>query len=483
MYSYPNSALYGMTQLTKVTFAEGMRTVPGDAMLKCTTVTEVVLPESVTTISADAFYGCSALTTINLPDSITSIGNNAFYGCSSLEAINIPNELETIGYSVFKNCAKINSITLPDTLKTIGEKAFAGTKITEITIPVSVTSMYSYPNSALYGMLYLEKVTFSDGMKTVPSNALYGCEYLEEVVIYDCNTSLEAMQADAEANGYTLTVLPCGECQHENTEIRNTVAVTCLENGYTGDTYCTDCEQLITEGEVIAAAGSHDYKSETVKAATCEAEGEVKYTCSVCGDSYTEATEKDPANHTGDTEIRDAKEATCSAKGYTGDTYCKACNTKLASGSETAKTAHTEVVVKGSDAKCTAPGMTDGTECSVCGTVIKAQEEIPATGHTYGEWTVVKNPTATEEGVEERICTSCGEAEARTIEKLSYIVGDVNGDGRITAADARLALRIAAHIDTIEALGTSLVVCDITLDNKVTAADARIILRKAAGLE
>ena len=36
--------------------------------------------------------------------------------------------------------------------------------------------------------------------------------------------------------------------------------------------------------------------------------------------------------HTGETEIRDAKEATVSEEGYTGDTYCLACNTKIATG-------------------------------------------------------------------------------------------------------------------------------------------------------
>ena len=482
-YSY-GSALEGMQHLEKVTFAEGMRTVPEDALLSCSTVTEVILPESLTTISDEAFYGCTSLTTINLPDRITTIGQKAFYNCTSLENVELPEKLESLGMYSFMNCTKIDSVILPDALKTIGAKSFSGTKIAEIIIPANVTSMYRYSyGSALEGMQYLEKVTFADGMVAVPSNALYNCKYLEEVVIYDCNESLEEMKAAAEENDYTLTVLSCGECQHENTEIRNAVAVTCIENGYTGDTYCTDCDALITEGEIINAVGSHNYESETVKNATCSAEGEVKYTCSVCGDNYTESTEKDNNNHTGGTEIRDRKDASCTEKGYTGDTYCKGCNVKLESGHETEKTAHTESVVTGKNATCTETGLTDGTKCSVCGEILKAQEEIPAKGHSYGDWTVVKAATADEEGLEERYCTSCGEAETRTIDKISYIVGDINGDGRITAADARLALRIAAHIDTIENLGTTLVVCDITFDNKVTAADARIILRKAAGLE
>ena len=37
-------------------------------------------------------------------------------------------------------------------------------------------------------------------------------------------------------------------------------------------------------------------------------------------------------NHTGGTEVRNSVEATTSTEGYTGDTYCKGCDTKLADG-------------------------------------------------------------------------------------------------------------------------------------------------------
>ncbi len=75
-------------------------------------------------------------------------------------------------------------------------------------------------------------------------------------------------------------------------------------------------------------------------------------------------------------EVKDAKEATCTETGYTGDTVCKDCG---------------EVVTEG--------------------------KEIAAKGHTFGEWTVVKEATTEAEGLEERVC-ACGEKEERTIEKL-----------------------------------------------------------------
>lgn len=51
--------------------------------------------------------------------------------------------------------------------------------------------------------------------------------------------------------------------------------------------------------------------------------------CSVCNTAYGA---KDMTNHTGGTEVRDSVEATTSTEGYTGDTYCKGCDTKLADG-------------------------------------------------------------------------------------------------------------------------------------------------------
>ena len=48
--------------------------------------------------------------------------------------------------------------------------------------------------------------------------------------------------------------------------------------------------------------------------------------------------ELDKKNHTGETEIRDAKEATCGADGYTGDSYCKDCGEKTAIGTKIDKT-------------------------------------------------------------------------------------------------------------------------------------------------
>ena len=53
----------------------------------------------------------------------------------------------------------------------------------------------------------------------------------------------------------------CSECQqeygdlnpdnHKNTVIKEAKEPTCTDNGYTGDTYCTDCNKKISTGNII----------------------------------------------------------------------------------------------------------------------------------------------------------------------------------------------------------------------------------------
>lgn len=63
----------------------------------------------------------------------------------------------------------------------------------------------------------------------------------------------------------------------------------------------------------------------------------------------------------------------------------------------------------------------------------------------------------------------------------SFVQFDTDGNGKITAADARLALRASASLETLSFFAKS--AADIDVNGKITAADARQILRKAAGLE
>ena len=54
-----------------------------------------------------------------------------------------------------------------------------------------------------------------------------------------------------------------------------------------------------------------------------------KAVCTICNTAYGELN---PANHVGGMEVRNYVAATTEAAGYTGDTWCKGCNTKIADG-------------------------------------------------------------------------------------------------------------------------------------------------------
>ncbi len=92
-----------------------------------------------------------------------------------------------------------------------------------------------------------------------------------------------------------------------------------------------------TEGDVLPH--SWDEGTVTLKA-DCHTEGILLKACTVCGETKEETLARDPKNHTGGTEIRDGKEATCTEDGYTGDTWCLGCGTLLEKGSKLAAAGH-----------------------------------------------------------------------------------------------------------------------------------------------
>jgi len=59
-------------------------------------------------------------------------------------------------------------------------------------------------------------------------------------------------------------------------------------------------------------------------------------------------------------------------------------------------------------------------------------------------------------------------------------LGDINGDMKVTASDARLLLRYTARLERLD--DEALKYSDVTKDGKITASDARLILRASAGL-
>lgn len=171
------------------------------------------------------------------------------------------------------------------------------------------------------------------------------------------------------------------------------------------------CVTTFTRGDYSASSKlectiehTHSYTSSVTKKPSCTSEGQKTYKCA-CGKTYTETIEKTGHQHT---ETRNAKKATCTEEGYTGDTYCTDCGKKIAGGNPIARKSHTIVKDAGKEATCTEDGKTGGSHCKVCGTVTEAQKTIPKTGHAWDDGTVTKEPTENTEGIRTYTCRSCG---------------------------------------------------------------------------
>ena len=82
-------------------------------------------------------------------------------------------------------------------------------------------------------------------------------------------------------------------CEHENTEICDTKEPTCVNPGYSGDTRCVDCGELLEQGEMIAALG-HDWDEgvpePNAAPGVCPLDQEhiILYTCLRCGATKNE---------------------------------------------------------------------------------------------------------------------------------------------------------------------------------------------------
>ncbi len=180
----------------------------------------------------------------------------------------------------------------------------------------------------------------------------------------------------------------------------------------------------------------HDYQVTDQKDATCEEGGYITYTCSGCGDTYTETI---PATGHRNLQGLETVEATCSGAGYIR--YV----------------------------------------CLDCGKEIIVTTD-PALPHTPGEWVVTKAPTLTEEGEETLFCTVCGEVlETRVIAKLTAAnyqvldryIGEAEGLARELYTEESLAV-MDAVLATAKAVDRAL-----TADDQETVDIAAAALLEA----
>ncbi|MCM1484851.1 MAG: PKD domain-containing protein [Faecalibacterium sp.] len=216
---------------------------------------------------------------------------------------------------------------------------------------------------------------------------------------------------------------------------------TCVDTGTTDSIVCSVCSTIIFGGDIIPATGEHSYVK-VVTAPTCVTQGYTTYTCSVCGDSYSDSV-VEALGHT-EVTIGEAKDATCTEDGITAGIKCSVCDEIIeeqqvikAKGhkyvsevieptcttdgytthtcsvcddsyidNEVKALGHTEVTIgEAKDVTCTEDGITAGIKCSVCDEVIEEQQVIRSEGHKYVS--VVTKPSCTSDGYTTYTCSVC----------------------------------------------------------------------------
>ena len=206
------SAFQNCTELEAVTIGSGVESIEYCAFYKCESLKTVNLGKGLKKLGYESFGYCENLESIVIPDGVETIGHFAFSGCTKLASVTLPDSVEIIRSDVFENTAyyndasnwvdgalyinnhlikadvagdytvkegtktiaseafygnsDLNSVTLPDSLIGIGGGAFAGTNISDISIPsgveylgwniVSGTPYANNPSNWENGLMYID---------------------------------------------------------------------------------------------------------------------------------------------------------------------------------------------------------------------------------------------------------------------------------------------------------------------------------------
>lgn len=158
-----------------------------------------------TTIRESAFWGCT-LKNITIPKSVKQIDYGAFCS-SSLQTAEFGegSKITEIGESLFED-SRLKSIIIPETVTTIAENAFWNCKLTEISIPASVTHIEGHAfehNTKLNTVDFLE----SGKLKKIGTGAFMECALAEitipasvtllDVCAFGNNSSLKTVALEA----------------------------------------------------------------------------------------------------------------------------------------------------------------------------------------------------------------------------------------------------------------------------------------------
>lgn len=157
-----------------------------------------------------------------------------------------------------------------------GFRLIAPSTTVEAGTAISTLGIYAVLNSSRYGKCYLPIL---DEYCTGYNANTPGTQTVTISVLGFTGTftvTVQGAQQDPCADGHT-------------TELRGVLEATCSDVGYTGDTYCTVCGDLIQRGAYTPPKDHTWNNGEVTREPTVDAEGIKTFTCIICGE-----TENDP---------------------------------------------------------------------------------------------------------------------------------------------------------------------------------------------
>ena len=303
-------------------------------------IDKVIIEEGVTTIGKDAFSGCIRLSEVQIPKTVKTIGTGAFYDCNTLRQIDIPNSVKNVMPFAFHKCPQLGQvhthwkdpdeaelslafylpgeswpenlkIYVPDAYKDKFAAAWKNWKVKGETYTVS------FDGDGAPG--YMESVEGISGDYVLPES---GFTYQSAILDY---WALD--NPDGEKAGCPGDIFPVTENVVFYASWRLVIVIPEPENPvvciHAWGEWQSDADKHWRKCSKCDASDIREDHSGGM--ATCKDQA----VCSVCGAAYGELN---PDHHTGGTEVRGRVEATASADGYTGDTYCKGCGIRIAAG-------------------------------------------------------------------------------------------------------------------------------------------------------
>ena len=229
-----------------------------------------------------------------------------------------------------------------------------GNMVTENTVDATCTDEGSYEN-----VVYCTECG-EDVIREKVAIPAIGHSYNAVVTAPTCTVAGYTTYTCHCGDSYVADETPAKGHTPDDMIVENTSNATCGTPGsYDEVVKCAVCGFEISRETKTTETLPHAYTSEITTAPTCTETGVKTFTCSVCGEAYTETV-----NATGHTIVTvDAKNPTCTEIGNEAYEYCSVCD-------------------------------------------YTTYEEIPATGHSYNA--VVTAPTCTKQGFTTYIC-ACGE--------------------------------------------------------------------------